>query len=393
MLDELDNIEKIFKNISAQTYKNFSLYICVNQPDAWWDDESKIPLCERNIKSMELIKKYSQENNIDCKLIDKTSKGKGWQGKNIGVGWARKTIMDQIALVANDEDIVISLDGDTFFSSNYFAIVHNYFATQTLYDTVSIPYYHPQNSDKEATRAILRYEIYMRYYFLNLARIHSPYTFSALGSAIAFRHKAINKIGGFSPKKSGEDFYFIQKMIKHKPIGNWLDDKVFPAARFSDRVYFGTGPAMIKGREGSWDSYPLYPMRLFNNIREFYDLIPPLFESNISTPIDSFWKDKATRDNILDKLRANNKDLKHFTKAIHDYFDALRILQYIKSNYKAENEEENLMSFLQSAFAWGIDERLLINLSFSESSLGQLNAIRDYLCDLEDKYRKQISNN
>ena len=392
LLDELTNIKLIISNLASQTYTNFELVVCINQPDIWWDDESKIEVCERNIKSIELINKLASENNIDFTIIDKATKGKAWQGKNIGVGWARKTIMDHIALSASDEDIIISLDGDTYYKDNYFAVIHNHFVNNPKIDTISIPYYHPLNEDKDASRAILRYEIYMRYYFLNMVRIGSPYAFSALGSAISFRYKALKKIGGFSPKKSGEDFYFLQKMIKYKPIGNWLDEKVYPAARFSDRVFFGTGPAMIKGNAGNWESYPLYPIALFNKIKAFYELIPELYINNVETPIDAFWKDKESKNVVLEKLRKNNKDLPHFTKAVHDYFDGLRTLQFLKANYDTYNEENNLIEFLKTDFAKKIDDQYLKDFSFSKSSLDQLNAVRDFLCELEDKYRQQISN-
>ncbi|OYT12012.1 MAG: hypothetical protein B6I18_02185, partial [Bacteroidetes bacterium 4572_112] len=336
-------------NLESQTYKNFKLIVCVNQPDIWWDDSSKIDICEQNIKSIDLINKLASDNNINCTIIDKTSKGKGWQGKNIGVGWARKTIMDHIALSASDEDIIVSLDADTYFKHNYFAVIHNHFANNPQIETIS-------------------------------------------GSAISFRYRALKKIGGFSPKKSGEDFYFIQKMIKYKPIGNWLEEKVYPAARFSDRVSFGTGPAMIKGNAGNWESYPLYPIALFDKIKAFFDLIPQLYTNNIDTPIDAFWKDKDSKDTVFEKLRKNNKDLQHFTKAVHDYFDGLRTLQFLKANYNTDNEEANLIEFLNTDFANKIDARLLINFSFNDSSLGQLDAVRDFMVDLEDKYRKQISN-
>ena len=124
----------------------------------------------------------------------------------------------------------------------------------------------------------------------------------------------------------------LQKMVKFRPILNWNDEKVFPAARFSNRVFFGTGPAMIKGNDGDWSSYPIYPMDLFNQIAEFYKLIPQLFEKNISTPIDSIFGNTNDCNIIWENLRKNNKDLPHFTKAIHDKFDGLRILQFLKQN-------------------------------------------------------------
>ena len=391
LLNELENLDSIFRNLQAQSIKNFTLLLCVNQPDNWWDDEDKVSICRNNAQSIKYINAKTHQVDFPITLIDKSSKGNGWTGKKLGVGWARKTLMDSIAEIASDDDIIISLDADTNYNAQYFYNIIKFFDDNKNYDLVSVPYFHPLNMDKQASRAMLRYEIYMRVYFLNLIRIKSPFAFSALGSAIAFRQKGIKKVGGFTPKKSGEDFYFLQKMIKYKPISNWVNDTVYPAARFSDRVAFGTGPAMIKGNSGDWSSYPIYPSSLFDKIKSFYELIPQLYSQNIETPIDSFWENADKKDAIFQKLRDNNKDLKHFTKAVHDYFDGLRTLQFLKSTYTPTNEEENLIVFLNSSFASGINAGLLQNLSFDKSTLGQLDAIRDYLYKLEDIKRQQIT--
>jgi len=392
LLDELDNIELLLNSIKQQTYSNFSLYTCVNQPDEWWGDNAKLDICQRNLDSIKNIENYSKKVKFPVIIIDKSSKGNGWQGKKLGVGWARKTIFDEIETVANNEDIVISLDGDTDFASNYFETINKNFNDNNNIDVISIPYYHPLNQDDNANRAILRYEIYMRIYLLNLLRIKSPYAFTALGSAIAFRVKALRKISGFSPKKSGEDFYFLQKMVKYKPIGIWNDVSVKPAARFSDRVFFGTGPAMIKGNNGNWDSYPIYPFELFDRIQSFYSIIPQLFISNIETPIDEFLLNISINKNELwNKLRLNNKDLSHFTKAIHDFFDGLRILQFLKFSYQPNNEVSNLISFIKR---FNIEKKVLFknieNFSFETSSIVEMNEIRDYLCTLENEERKSF---
>ena len=245
------------------------------------------------------------------------------------------------------------------------------------------------NSEAE-DRAILRYEIYMRHYLINLFRIDSPYAFSALGSAIAMPVWALRKIGGMTPKKSGEDFYLLQKMVKYRPILNWNPEKVYPAARFSARVFFGTGPAMIKGNEGDWSSYPIYSMELFDKIEAFYKIIPQLYLDNIPTPIDSVFGDQNTCNTLWDNLRKNNKDLAHFTKAVHDKFDGLRILQFLKQSEENHNinAEESLIEFIEKTSSKTSNTSLFNNFSFEKSPISQLNEIRDYLCNMEDDYRQ-----
>lgn len=392
LLDELDNIGSILHKLYLQTNKNFSVYFCVNQPDNWWNNLDKVSVCNRNIESIKIINDYSKTSNFPITIIDKSSKGNGWTDKKNGVGWARKIIIDEINYIAKDEDIIISLDGDTDFSKDYFQSIIDNFALNSAIDTISIPYYHPLNNDNNANRAILRYEIYMRIYLLNLFRISSPYSFTALGSAIAFKIKALRKIGGFTPKKSGEDFYFLQKMVKYKPIGIYNTESVRPAARFSDRVFFGTGPAMIKGNSGDWSSYPIYPIYLFDNIKLFYSLIPTLFHSDVDTPIDNFLNHISIDKNQLwAKLRLNNKDIEHFTKAVHDYFDGLRILQYLKFSNINGNDDSNLVEFIKLMSKSVACKIEINNFNFESSTIHQLNEIRDYLCKIENTERKRIN--
>ncbi len=387
LLEELENIPTLLKTIAAQKHQNYKVYFCVNQPDEWWGDLQRIKSCINNLLSIEQINSTA---TFPFEIIDKSSFGQGWKAKKLGVGWARKTLTDHILNIANEQDIIISLDADTTFSENYFSSIEENIQQHPNAPAIAVPYYHPLSGSDAEDRAILRYEIYMRHYLINLFRIESPYAFSALGSAIAMPIWALRKIGGMTPKKSGEDFYLLQKMVKYRPIINWNDEKVYPAARFSARVFFGTGPAMIKGNQGDWSSYPIYPKQLFDKIAAFYQAIPSLYSENIATPIDSVFGDKNTCDALWDTLRNNNKDLPHFSKAVHDKFDGLRILQFLKQGIENEehDDEKSLLDFLneqkQPKEKFTIPEKI----SFTNDSISQLNEIRDYLCRIEDDYRR-----
>ena len=165
-------------------------------------------------------------------------------------------------------------------------------------------------------RAILRYEIYMRCYLQNLIRIGSPYAFTALGSAMAVRVDAYRKMGGMAPKKSGEDFYFLQQLCKIGHVATENSVTVYPSNRLSDRVFFGTGPALIKGVGGDWSSYPIYPPKLWDEIANIYQNFEAYF-----SPED------------YQKLKSNSKTEAQLQKFCHEKFDALRILQYLKSKH------------------------------------------------------------
>lgn len=384
-INETENMPAFISDIRKQTFKNFELFICVNQPENFWDDPDKIIICENNEQTINLLKEIS---DFPISLIDKSSRGNGWTGKKFGVGWARKVCMDRINAKANENDLIVSLDADTQFSENYFSSLIDNFNSNPEITALSVPYYHKLVEDEIANRAILHYEIYMRYYSINLLRIKNPYSFSALGSAIVLPVKSYRHIGGITPHKSGEDFYFLQKLCKTGEILCKNSEKVFPAARFSDRVFFGTGPAMIKGSKGDWSSYPIYNYKFFDEIKATFDLFPKLFTVDIETPMTTFLKVQFNTTALWEPLRKNFKTPDQFVKACQNKVDGLRILQFLKTKHKENtlSDEENLISFLFNFYDKTKLESLGIDFnefSFSNSSISDLDGMRNYLINKE----------
>jgi len=347
-LDELDYLPQTLAAIAQQkTDFSFSVYVCVNQPDMWWNDAEKIEICQNNQKLLNHLNSFTSFNSSNSlNIIDKTSVGNGWQKNNYGVGWARKTLFDEIMKTAKDDDAIISLDADTLFSENYLQSVGENFMRNKI-EVLSLPYYHQLTEDENANRAILRYEIYLRNFFINMHRIGSPYTFTAIGSAIAAKVNVLRKIRGITPLKNGEDFYLLQKLRKMTHISNYNSELVYPAARFSTRVDFGTGPAMIKGSSGNWSSYPIYHHSLFDKIKETYDIIPQLFTEDKDTEFIDFLKKQYKTEDLWSPLRKNFKTLPQFTRAFHEKADGLRILQFLKAKHVCQLQLFNTLSVME----------------------------------------------
>jgi glycosyltransferase involved in cell wall biosynthesis len=391
VMNELENMNDFIQCCKNQSNPNFTLVICVNQPDNWWQIEDKLHICENNAATLNLL---TSIQDLKIEVIDKCSMGKGWTGKDLGVGWARKTVMDHINIRAENQNIIISLDADTRFNSGYFDSVLESFTNNPEAVALSVPYYHELTGDEGKDRAILHYEIYMRYYAINLWRIESPYSFTAVGSAMAFPVKSYRAIGGMTPHKSGEDFYFIQKLRKYGIVLKWNKEKVYPAARYSDRVFFGTGPAMIKGRDGDWSSYPIYPFELFDEIKATCNLFPLLLAKDVPTPMDDFIQEKFAGQNIWQPLRENFKTKDNFIRACHHKLDGLRILQFLKwRNMKNEgSDEENLVKWFERFYTEKITELEfdLTKLDLLSNPVKDLDSLRNLLCSIEERF--QISN-
>lgn len=388
-MNELAYLPDTIAALKKQTFKNTSVFICVNQPETWWNDSVKIKICEANQQTIAYL---DSEPDFNCHIIDCSSKGRGWTGKKHGVGWARKTLMDAILNNATDTDIIVSLDADTLFNENYLQSIYALFENKPEVVALSNPYYHRLTGEQSLDRAMLRYEIYMRNYAINLFRIHSPYAFTALGSAIALPVWVYKKVGGLTPKLSGEDFYFLQKLRKFGFIETYNEEKVFPATRFSNRVFFGTGPALIKGCEGDWNSYPIYHHSFFENIKHFYQHVKLIYSEEMDMPFINYLKDNFVDENIWQPLRDNAKSESQFIKAVHEKVDGLRILQYLKASQEKLNKSDddclldNLAIFSEKkTFQF---EKVIHDFSFLESSIERLDIIRNYLVFIEEEYQK-----
>lgn len=389
-LDELDFLPQTMRSIaSQQTEHPFEVCVCVNQPESWWENPEKTEICEQNQKLLSWLE--GQQFPFSLHLIDKSSRGKGWDDKNFGVGFARKVLFDHIMSVADDNDILISMDADTVFGPRYVESIAQNFERHRDQNVISVPYFHPLTNDDQANRAILRYEIYMRNCLLNLFRIGCPYSFTAIGSAIAVKIKALKKINGITPMKSGEDFYLLQKLRKMSPISNWNDELVYPAARFSDRVFFGTGPTIRKGSQGIWDSYPIYHFSLFDEVKKCYDLIDDLYQKDQHNKFIDFLEKQFKDDNLWQPLRKNAKDLAHFRHAFHEKADGLRIMQFLKSEQSqlSVSDEQSLRENLPFLTQRTIPPFIQQDFSFDQLSTAQLSEIRTFLFEEEMEQRKK----
>jgi glycosyltransferase involved in cell wall biosynthesis len=388
-LNESAALPATINSLLAQTHHPFLIWVCVNQPDHWWVEDEKLDICSDNQITLAYLKKLAHPH---IRILDHSSPGHGWTGKAYGVGQARRVTMEAIHEHAAAEDLIVSADADTYYPPGYLASVVQSFSSHPHAMALANPYYHKRSGDALLDRAMLRYEIYMRCFALNMWRIGSPYSFSALGSAIALPIRAYRKTGGITAKKSGEDFYFLQKLRKTGWILTHNDIIVNPGTRFSDRVFFGTGPALIKGSQGIWDSYPVYDYRLFDRVRETYDIFPALYYHDVSTPMDAFLI-KQLGEKVFQPLRENAASQKQFIKACHHKIDGLRILQFLKSEQASESysNEENLFQFLQQfypEFVIAQTEHDWNSLDFTTTSMEFLNKIRNFLFETERIYQK-----
>jgi len=147
---------------------------------------------------------------------------------------------------------------------------------------------------------------------------------------------------------------------------------------------------MIKGRSGDWSSYPFYNYALFDEVEKSFKAFANLFEEDVDFPMKSFLKEHFKDEKWHVKLRKNNPSKTRFIKACTDKVDALRILQFLKSSQKENNESdtENLISFLQTFYSTTSIISNLTTFDFDQSPVQDLNLLRDFMVEKEEKYQQ-----
>jgi len=191
-----------------------------------------------------------------------------WFPNDQGVGLARKIGVDLCLRLHTAGRLVSpfihSTDADVELPSDYFerAAAGPRDAAALLY-----PFVHRPDDDPDLGRAVLLYEISLRYYVLGLRFAGSRYAFHTIGSTIATHAAAYARVRGVPKRDAAEDFYLLSKLAKVGPIVPLAGRPLTIRGRRSNRVPFGTGAAV--GRIAALGSRPftVYDPRLFVHLR------------------------------------------------------------------------------------------------------------------------------
>lgn len=261
--------------------------------------------------------------------------------KHAGVGLARKIGMDEAVSrfnkIGQENGIIASLDADTIVSENYFKQIEQSFENSPFLNAVLPAFKHCLNDlDVCTKKAIVQYELYLRYFKIAMKSTGFPYAYHTIGSAFAVRASAYVKQGGMNKKQGGEDFYFLHKIFQLGHIKELTSTCVYPSGRVSDRVPFGTGPAVATIKKSG--IYESYNPCLFFELKKLFDEIDTLFfigNDEIYTIYNSLperikeFLDVRDFEKKIIEIKENSKSQSAFSKRFFSWFDAFKIIKYL----------------------------------------------------------------
>ena len=260
-----------------------------------------------------------------------------------GVGLARKIACD-VALSLRacgqlDAQLIHCTDADARLPPDYFERA----AARGDSPFAAIYPFHHTGGGGELHRAGQLYELSLRYYVLGLQRAGSPYAMHTIGSTIAVSMTAYATVRGFPRRHGAEDFYLLNKLAKVGPIERLGGAPIELRDRVSDRIPFGTGPAVRRIVGG--EPRRFYDPRTFELLGDFLRGLSTLARAG-SPPTGAGMLARTLCPQLpadlgvrlveacgiapaLSAALQRGPDVGARTAHLHTYFDAFRTLKWV----------------------------------------------------------------
>lgn len=351
-LCEYENIRDLLHSFLEcdKTYFDKSLVVFVNNNLESADEKIK----KDNYRSINLLRNIISkttendqlvnniiESELNIGLVDASSSGYGLPEKDGGVGLARKIGMDLVLSIFDynnkGKNIILCTDADSKVEKNYISEVFNKVNKQNI-KAGYVKFNHPIEGDIENQKAIVCYEIFLRYYVLGMQYSKSPYAIHTIGSTMLCDAETYVKIQGMNKRKAAEDFYFMEKLCKNVPIKYINTTSIYPSGRGSWRVPFGTGQRVNRFLSNEIDEYQLYSPESFEIVKKWMEVFndenikSSEFYMEAAKIINPFLNKFLEQQNFIkdwDKILNNNSNPKQINKQKLFWFDGFKTLKLI----------------------------------------------------------------
>lgn len=248
---------------------------------------------------------------------------------NKGVGLARKIAADtalRLMLLGHIESPWIhSTDADVTLPADYFSVTQGQQAV-----ALSLAFEH--HSDDPTMRFWQnQYDFKLHYYRQGVQYMGARYAYIPLGSTLVMHAAAYSQVRGFPCRSGGEDFYVLNKLAKVGPVINVNDVVVRIQSRVSDRVPFGTGPAIKQLQQASDkdEAVCYYHPSIFHVLKKWREGLLAYHETQQLPADDHGLNQHWQLSQVLPKNRQQSKTTARWYQFVHEWFDAFKILKSV----------------------------------------------------------------
>ena len=284
--------------------------------------------------------------------------------KSEGVGRARRVGCDLALWLMKQGHIesewIYSSDADAQWPSHYLSQSWPCDAA-----AISLPFQHVIDGEAPLDQATLVYELWLHHYILGLEFSASPYAFHTLGSSCGFNARCYAAVRGMPLRAGAEDFYLLNKLAKIGRVFRPAGPPVLIQARASDRVPFGTGPAVARlMASGEPQSTPFfYPQNNFNALKRILECFPKWLNSqepdiyqSLSQHLPEGIAGAATAQLLklglpeaIKHVRRNSRDAQQRARQLHTWFDGFKTLKFLNSLRDSTGGHQTLLQISDKA--------------------------------------------
>jgi len=268
---------------------------------------------------------------------------------NKGVGLARRIAADT-ALSLIDQKIIktpwlFSTDADVVLPEGYFEVV---VGVSDKVSALSLRFIH-MTSDPIQEKLQAQYDFKLNYYQMGVRFIGAAYDYIPLGSTLIAAANSYAQVRGFPCRSGGEDFYILNKLAKLGTVLQPQQPIIEIQSRFSDRVPFGTGPAISKIQQQQLEGevYTYYHPEIFHLIKAWRRKIESYYENQQLPKDDGGLNQHWQIEGVLQQAKAQIKTQHRWNQFVHEWFDAFKILKsvhFLRTEFKSNSYVELIES-------------------------------------------------
>ncbi len=250
---------------------------------------------------------------------------------NQGVGLARKIAADTaLALIDRNyiqQPWIFSTDADVALPETYFDVTTN----AKGFSAISLPFKHV-SGDHELLSYQAKYDFKMYYYQWGMQHIGVAYDYIPLGSTLVVSADAYATVRGFPIKSGGEDFYLLNKLAKIGRVSQPKMPIIEIQCRLSDRVPFGTGPAVAKYQTSTTEALYYHP-KSFDILKDWRTkLLAQFNQPDImatatidEASLNKFWNWPVVYKKNIKQIKTEQR----WQQFIHEWLDAFKLLKSV----------------------------------------------------------------
>lgn len=345
-LAESGNLPAVLASlVRSRRLQECEVVVLVNQAEG-----ASAAVASDNQATMEMCSAYAGFP-LAVHFVDRFSPGRGLSPSQAGVGLARRLGLDlglgRLARAGQVERAALAcLDADSPVAAGYLDAVLALFDQPQQPPAAICAYAHPWPAEEALQLPMAAYELWLRYQVAGFAAAGSIFAFPAIGSCTVVSAAAYAQVRGLEPRKAAEDFHLLRKLAKLnglRPLPRISGATVYPAARVSDRVPFGTGRAMQRSLAEGQDWYlRVEPPEAFLEVGEFLRRAPDAFARpeawrGLPRRMEAFL-DREGAWEVLEKFRRLYPGEKQFVLAVQHWFDSLRIVRYVNEAARGQGK-------------------------------------------------------